>query len=92
MTEREISIVRLKTRINTREETWQKRRNDIGLNRGRKTQASLFPSRHHAMKIPRRRTEKAPRILDLGSGWKWVVSFALQPITPGELAAGTRYT
>jgi hypothetical protein len=33
----------------------------------------------------------APRILDLGTRWRWVVSFTPQPLYPGERFPGTHW-
>jgi hypothetical protein len=33
----------------------------------------------------------APRILDLGTRWRWVVSFMLRPLYPGEIVPGTHW-
>jgi hypothetical protein len=33
----------------------------------------------------------APRILNLETKWRWVISFTLQPLYPGEIAHGTHW-
>jgi hypothetical protein len=39
-----------------------------------------YKTEHHAMKLCWRIGGVAPRILDLGTRWKWVVSFAARPL------------
>jgi hypothetical protein len=40
------------------------------------------PTEHHAMKVYWGSGDVAPRILDLGNRWRWVVSFTCQPLYP----------
>jgi hypothetical protein len=42
---------------------------------GKKVKLSLCLTKHHAMKTNWGSGGIAPRILDLGTGWRWVVSF-----------------
>jgi hypothetical protein len=47
-----------------------------------KVKLSLCLSKHHAMKTNSGSEGIAPRILDLGTIWRWVVSFTPQPLYP----------
>jgi hypothetical protein len=44
----------------------------------------LFLTQHHAMKAYWRSGGIAPCILDLGTRWRWVVSFTARPLYPPE--------
>jgi hypothetical protein len=48
----------------------------------RKVKLSLCLTKHHAMKAYWRSGGIAPRILDLGTRWRWVVIFTPQPFYP----------
>jgi hypothetical protein len=56
-----------------------------------KVKLSLCLTKHHAMKTYYRSGGIAPRILDLGSRWRWVVSFTPGRFTPRERAPGTHW-
>jgi hypothetical protein len=45
-----------------------------------KVQLSLCWTKHHAMKAHWGSGGIAPRILDLGTRWRWVVNFTLRPL------------
>jgi hypothetical protein len=47
-----------------------------------KVELSLYLTKHHAMKMYRGSGGIAPRILDLDTGWRWVVSFTPRPLYP----------
>jgi hypothetical protein len=47
-----------------------------------KVKLSLCLTKHHAMKAYRGNEGIAPRILDLGTRWRWVVSFTVRPLYP----------
>jgi hypothetical protein len=47
-----------------------------------KVKLSLCLTKHHAMKTYWGNGGIAPRILDLGTRWRWVVSFAPRPLYP----------
>jgi hypothetical protein len=49
---------------------------------GVKIKLSLCLTKHHAMKTYWRSGCIAPRILDIGSRWRWVVSFTPRPLYP----------
>jgi hypothetical protein len=51
---------------------------------------SLCLTKHHAMKMYWVSGGIAPRILDLGTRWRWVVSSLSGRFTPRERAPGTR--
>jgi hypothetical protein len=47
-----------------------------------KVKLSLYFTKHHAMKTYWGSGGMAPRILDLGTRWRWVVSFMPRPLYP----------
>jgi hypothetical protein len=47
-----------------------------------KVKLSLCLTKHHAMKTYWRSGGIAPRIRDLGTRWRWVVSFTPRPLYP----------
>jgi hypothetical protein len=54
-----------------------------------KVKLSLCLTKHHAMKTYWGSGGIAPRILGLGTRWRWVVSFNPRPLYPRERASGT---
>jgi hypothetical protein len=48
----------------------------------KKVKLSLCLTKHHGMKTYWRSGGIAPRILDLGTRWRWVVSFTPRPLYP----------
>jgi hypothetical protein len=52
---------------------------------------SVSLTNHHAMKTYWGSGGIASRILDLGTRWRWVVSFTPRPLTPRERAPGTNW-
>jgi hypothetical protein len=47
-----------------------------------KTKSSLCLTKHHAMKTYWGSGGIAPRIVDFGTRWRWVVSFTHRPLYP----------
>jgi hypothetical protein len=58
---------------------------------GVKVKLPLCLTKHHAMKTYWRSGGIAPRILDLGTRWRWVVSFTPRPLYPRERAPGAHW-
>jgi hypothetical protein len=54
-----------------------------------KVKLTLCLTKHHAMKTYWGSGSIAPRILDLGTRWRWVVSFTTRPLYHRERAPGT---
>jgi hypothetical protein len=71
--------------------SWTARIRIRGLLRKAKVKLSLrFLTEHHAIKTYYSGGTE-PRILDLGTRWRWVVSFTHWPLYPTERAAGTHW-
>jgi hypothetical protein len=57
-----------------------------------KVKLSLCLTKYHAMKTYWENGGIDPHILDLGTRWRWVVSFTLRPLYPRERAPDTHWT
>jgi hypothetical protein len=51
-----------------------------------KVKLSPFFAKHHAMKTFWGNGSIAPCIINLGTGWKWVVSFKRRPLYPCRIS------
>jgi hypothetical protein len=56
-----------------------------------KVKLCLCLTKHHAMKAYVGNGGIAPRILDLGTRWRWVISFTPQPLYPQERTPGIHW-
>jgi hypothetical protein len=61
------------------------------INHVKKVKMSLCLTKHHAMRTYWGSGSIAPRILNLGTRWRWVVSLTHRPLYPEERTPGTHW-